>query len=253
MLCRFSVVAMLFIAASTASAQSAPSRGWLDVDFVSVRGSQGEQTFTARTSVFQEQASFASAYPELPSATGGNIAGGFNIHPRIGVGVHFVNISYEMPVGLAVNIPHPLFFNRFATDSDVTDSALERKDRSIDIAAVYTVPTPDAVRIRVFGGPTHFNVKQEMVSDVYFNQMFNLLGANVVDITRFDQQRVDGSAWGFNVGTDVAYFFSRYIGVGGVLRFNRGTVEIEKEPLTETPTELKAGHTMIGGGLRLRF
>jgi len=49
------------------------------------------------------------------------------------------------------------------------------------------------------------------------------------------------------------YFFSRHIGVGGVVRFNQGTVEIDEEPLTEQPAEWKAGHTIVGGGLRLRF
>ena len=249
----FSVGAMaLVITASTAFAQGAPSRGWVDILVVSVRPSQDTQTFTYRTQVFDELASFASAYPDLPSANGGNIGGGFNVHPRIGVGVHFVNVNYEMPVGLAVNVPHPLIFNRFATDSDVI-STLERKDRAIDLLAVYTLPTPDAFRVRVFGGPTYFQVSQEMVSDIYFNQAFNLVGGNIVDITRSDQQQVEGSAWGFNVGADVAYFFSRHIGVGGVVRFNQGTVEIDNEPLTEQPAEWKAGHTIVGGGLRLRF
>jgi hypothetical protein len=135
----------------------------------------------------------------------------------------------------------------------VTNSALERKDRSIDILAMYTVPTPDPIRIRLFGGPTHFKVTQEMVSDVFFNQAFTLAGANTVDITRSEQQRVEGSAWGFNLGADVAYFFSRYIGVGGVVRFNKGTIEMEEEPLTGEPAEWKAGHTIVGGGLRVRF
>jgi hypothetical protein len=254
MIRRFSIAAIVLMStASTAFAQGAPSRGWLDIDFVSVRPSQDTQTFTHSTQVFDEVASFASAYPDLPSASGGNIGGGFNIHPRIGVGVHFVNVNYETPVGLAVNVPHPLFFNRFAADSDVTNSTLERKDRSIDLLAMYTVPMPDAIRIRVFGGPTYFKVSQQMVSDIYFNQAFNLVGGNIVDITRSDQQQVEGSAWGFNVGADVAYFFTRYIGVGGVVRFNQGTVEVDKEPLTEQPAEWKAGHTIIGGGLRLRF
>jgi hypothetical protein len=108
MIRRFAVAALVLVTASPAFAQRAPSRGWLDIDFVSVQPSQGEQTFTARTPVFGEVASFASAYPELPSARGGNIGGGFNWNPRFGAGVHVVNVSYEMPVGIAVNVPHPL-------------------------------------------------------------------------------------------------------------------------------------------------
>lgn len=253
MIRRFVIAAMTVISASPALAQVTASRGWVDIDLVSVQPSQGAQSFTVRTPVFEEMASFASAYPELPSARGGNIGGGFNVHPRFGGGVHIVNVNYELPVGIAVNVPHPLIFNRFAADSDVTSSALERRDRSIDILAAYVLPTPDAIRIRLFGGPTHFRVSQDMVSDVHFNQAFNLLGANIVDITRSDQRRVEGSAWGFNLGADVAYFFSRYIGVGAVVRFNKGTVEMDEQPLTGESAEWQAGHTIVGGGLRLRF
>ena len=60
----------LVITASTAFAQSAPSRVWLDIDFVSVRPSQDTQTFTYRTQVFDELASFASASNPLNGRPG---------------------------------------------------------------------------------------------------------------------------------------------------------------------------------------
>lgn len=246
-------VALLVFAAVPAFAQDAPSKGWIDFDFVSVQPAQDAQTYTGLAPLFGEIASFASAYPDLPSAKGGNIGAGFNFHPRVGLGFHFLAVKYDMPVGLAVSIPHPIFANRFATDADVTSSQLERTDRSLDILATFTAPTPDAIRVRVFGGPTYFRVRQNMVSLIRYTQVFNLLGANVVDITTFDDEDVEGSAWGFNVGADVAYFFSRHVGVGGVVRFNQGTVDIDSEPLTGDSAELKAGHTLVGGGLRLRF
>jgi hypothetical protein len=56
---------------------------------------------------------------------------------------------------------------------------------------------------------------------------------------------VDGSTWGFNAGVDVAYFFSRYVGAGGVIRLNRGTVTVD-DPLTPDAAELSAGHVTFG-------
>jgi hypothetical protein len=244
---------LLMLTASPVFAQDAPDNVWVNIDFASAQPTQEAQTYTFSAPLFGETASLASAYPDLPSAKGGDIGGGFRVFRNLGFGIHFVAVDYEMNAGLAISIPHPAFFNRSATDADVTASPLERSDRSVDLSAVYTLPTPDALRVRVFGGPTYFKIRQDMVSDIRFTQVFNLLGGNVVDITGFDQREVDASAWGFNVGVDVAYFFSRYIGVGGNVRFNKGTVDIDEEPLSEEPAEFDAGGAVFGGGLRLRF
>jgi hypothetical protein len=245
-------VLSLTLLASPALAQNAPSRGWVDINLVSVGSQQDEQTYTFSTPVFDEVATAATVYPKLSSGRRGDIAAGVNVHPRIGVGVHFDLINYDSEVGMALRVPHPLFFNRFAEDARVTDSPLERRDRAVDIAAVFTVPTPDAWRVRLFGGPTYFSVSQEMVEDIGFNQLFDIFGLNLVEIDTFTRRTVDGTAWGFNAGADVSYFFSRNVGVGAVVRFNRGTVTVD-EPLTGNSADLEAGHTTVGAGLRLRF
>ena len=104
--------------------------------------------------------------------------------------------------------------------------------------------------ISVSGGPSFFSVDQDLVEDITIDQTYPYDTATFASAV---STRHSTSGLGFNVGADVAYFFSRHIGVGGVVRFNQGTVEIDKEPLTEQPAEWKAGHTIIGGGLRLRF
>jgi hypothetical protein len=245
---------VVLFSSSPALAQDAPSHGWLDVKFISMRSTQDQQTHTLAVPLFREIASAAAAYPALPSVMGAGLEGGVQFHPRFGVGVHFDFVNYESTVGLAVRIPHPTLFNRFGTDADVTTTALNRRDRGFDVFATYIAPTPDQWRVRFFGGPTYFTVSQEMVDLIRYEQVFNVFtGANLVDITTFDQREVSGSTWGFNAGADVAYFFSRHVGVGGVIRVNRGTVTIDEEPLSVDTAELSAGHITFGGGLRLRF
>lgn len=251
---RLTALAATFVLVTSSAFAQAPAHTWIDFNVVSVQPQQDEQTYTLRTSLFGETATAATTYPTFSRATGRAVDAGVNVHSMFGLGVHFDPVNYEYPVGLAVNIPHPAIFNRFASDADVTSETLERRDRGIDVYAAFIPHTPDAWRIRLFGGPTHFTVTQEMVEGVRYNQVFNpLTGANVVDITTHTNKTVEDSAWGFNVGADVSYFFSKYVGVGGVARFNRGTVKIASEPFTTESTELKAGHTAVGGGLRLRF
>ena len=55
-----------------------------------------------------------------------------------------------------------------------------------------------------------------------------------------------------NVGGDVGFFFSRHVDVGGIVRFNKGTVTLS-DPLTDEDVERDASHVSFGGGLRLRF
>jgi hypothetical protein len=75
---------------------------------------------------------------------------------------------------------------------------------------------------------------------------------NVVHITSFTVQEVSASTLGFHVGIDVSGFFSRYVGVGGTVRFSRGRASV-RDPLTNEEIELKVGQPELGGGLRLRF
>jgi hypothetical protein len=224
----------------------------VDINFISVRSTQDELTATGFAPMFGEIARFGAVYPALPAVNGAGLEGGFLAHPRFGVGIRFDFVDYESFVALAANVPHPTLFNRFGSDVGVTATTLKRKDRGFDISAIYIAPTSDAWRVRLFAGPTYFNVSQDMVGGIRYNQFPTIFGSNVVDINGFIEREVSGSAWGFNAGVDVAYFFSRHVGAGGVLRLNRGTVTVD-DPLTGDAADLEAGDVTFGGGLRLRF
>jgi hypothetical protein len=54
------------------------------------------------------------------------------------------------------------------------------------------------------------------------------------------------------VGADASVFFTRVVGIGGFVRYSRGTIEVD-EPLSEMPQDVTVGGLRVGGGLRLRF
>lgn len=250
------VALLLALAVSAASSPvfaQTFDRGWIDLNYASAKPVQGEQVYEFQGVLFGEVASFASVYPELPRAKGLVPGAGVRLIGGLGVGFQFSRLKYEYQVGLGIDIPHPTVANRFASDGALTSEMLERTDTALDISIAYQVPTPDTWRLRVFAGPTRFSLKQDMVQDIRFSQVFTAAGANSVDITGFVQETVEESAFGFHAGADIGYYFSRHVGVGGVIRMNRGTIDLLSEPLSEEPAEIKMGATYIGGGLRLRF
>jgi hypothetical protein len=232
----------------------APSRGWIGVDLVRLQSAQKAQTFTWSGREFGEIGTATTAYPALPGITGMKVAGGIGIRGGLGFALGFSSGSYDSIVGLGVRVPSPFFFNTFASAINVTDKALRRRDRAIDLSAVYAVPTPeDRLQIHVFGGPSHFNVTNDMVEDVSIIRTASFrIPVNSVVIDGYSSKKVSGSAWGFNVGADTAWFFTRYVGLGGGVRLNRGTVTV-LEPNSVENQDLNVGHAEFSGGLRLRF
>jgi hypothetical protein len=56
---------------------------------------------------------------------------------------------------------------------------------------------------------------------------------------------------GFNAGADLAFFFTRQIGVGATAQVSGASVELPSGG--GDVQKVKTGGTKIGGGLRLRF
>ena len=242
--------AVLGFSTLSASAQETPQRAWLDVNIVSMQPSQAEQTYASSWRLYSETAAAAASYPGLSRAIGGQFNGGLGFGSSgLGLGVQFKRAKWSYDAGLAISIPHPLVFNRSATDADVTGAALDRTDTSVDFQLNYVPKTPSAVRVRLFGGPTLFHTDQDMVSMIRYEQA-TFLTLNAVNIASFERETASGSAWGLNAGADVAWFFSRYVGVGGGVQLNKGTVTVD-DPLTETAVDLNVGATTVGAGLRL--
>lgn len=223
----------------------------VDVNAVGATSLQDEQTYTFTTTISSETATVSSTYPKIGTAFGGVFGAAWVGSFPIGFGVNVTRASYEMEAGLRAHIPHPLYFNQYGNGVGV-HGALDRTETAVDLSAVFVPTVKGPMVVRLFAGPTYFHARQDMVSVVRYGQIFNLFGGNVITITPPDTVSIHGSTWGFHVGGDVAWFFTRHVGVGGVVRVNKATLDID-EPLTGTTEGLTVGHAVYGGGLRLRF
>jgi hypothetical protein len=233
------------------SAQSF-ERGWVDVN-VGVAKAAGDAFSMGFTgTLFSEPAEFDASY-KLPTGAAFDFGGGVMFNRYIGAGVSFTGTAHEDKASLFIRIPHPLYNNAFATDTAPTQDKFMRTEGGVNLQAMAVVAQTDRLRVRVFGGPSYFRVKQEQVSDIRYNQVYQILSrGNAVGITTYDRTETEDTGWGFHAGGDVSVFFTRVIGVGGFARFSRATVEME-DALGVTTIDVKAGGFQTGGGLRLKF
>lgn len=180
--------------------------------------------------------------------TGPVIDGGVAVHVwrNLGIGVAVSAYSKAGAASVDARIPHPFFFNR---DRSVSGAAagLTSKETAVHLQAVVTIPVSPAIDVSVFGGPTWFNVTQDLVTDVSFTQTYPFNSATFSGATTAQQS---GSAIGFNAGIDAAFYFSTHVGVGVMARFSQAAIDL---PRAGGLVSVDAGGLQTGGGLRIRF
>lgn len=238
-------VALLALGTAPALAQSS---AWGDNGYLSFNGlydtTSRRNDLQSRQEINLETAT-VTASPE----TGGKPLYDFTAGGRIkgnlgfGFGVTFGTKKEDAPV--TASVPHPFYFNQPRTLSGTT--ALERSDLMVHLAALWLIPASERVQIALFGGPTWFQVKQETIKNLQLREAFPF---DSVSLTGVDRERRTASRWGYHAGFDVSYFFSRYVGVQGLVRYSSGRLTVSG---TGVDSELEVGGLHAGAGLRIRY
>lgn len=240
------VTACALLCAQSAMAQTNPdSRG-----FVIVNGgyqlSVNDFTDGATKRENAEDGRFDSTYV-VKGGPSVDVAGGAVLWRGLGVGVGFSRFSVSTPSTVTASIPHPFFFNRArAVSGDATD--LKREEVAVHVQMRAVVPVGARLQAMVFGGPSFFRVKQDMVTDVTYTDSYPY---DVATFRTATATAGSASKMGFNAGGDLAFFFTRQLGLGATVQFAGTTVEMPAAGGTQR--DVKVGGVQAGGGLRLRF
>lgn len=176
-----------------------------------------------------------------------DITGGTAVWRRLGIGVGVSRFTVDTPTTITASVPHPFFFNRLRPVNGEAPG-LTREELVIHVQARATLPVGSRAELTVFGGPSFFKVKQGMVTDVSYRDSYPYdqasFGGAVTTTT-------DASKTGFGGGGDLAFYFSRNVGIGGTFQFAGASVDV---PGTGGATrQVKVGGARTGAGLRLRF
>ena len=194
----------------------------------------------------QEQARFESDY-RFDSGALFDVGGRVRVWPYLALGVGVSRLRTEETASVSAQVPHPIFFGRDRSISGASPP-LARREWAVHLQALVTVPVTRSFTVSAFGGPTFFDVQQQLVTDVSFAQAYSF------DTATFSNAAIDrrsGSMFGFHVGTDVAYYFAGNVGVGWLTRYSRGSLELPS--VGDDRLELETGGLHTAWGLRMRF
>ena len=239
------LVLLVPVFAAPALAQTAP-RAWIAVNGgyqASTNDFSDGATFTEHA----EQGDFDTEYSVEAGPTF-DVAGGVRIVGRLAVGVGVTRFTRSTAGAFTASVPHPFFFN---TPREVTGDigSLTREELAVHVQARGVFPLNDRFQIMLFGGPSFFTVKQDMVTDFEFSEAYPY---DTATFSRGVTTQAKESKVGVNAGADIGYFFTRQLGVGFGVQYSGATIELPSAASGST-ADVKVGGLQAGGGLRLRF
>jgi opacity protein-like surface antigen len=190
--------------------------------------------------LYQETARFTADY-EVEARVGVDAGAFVRIWKGLAAGVAFTSYKDDRDIAVSGTLPHPFLFQH---DRSIEGTAPgTREENAVHLEAAFIVPLGAKFQAVVFGGPSFFTVKQSVVTDIDWDESFPYDTATFSSATVETEEE---SKTGFNVGADVAYYFTKNVGVGGIVRFSSTKVDFSLG-------EVDAGGAMVGGGVRLRF
>ena len=227
------------------AAVGAQTGGWVSFN----AGTQATATDFRTNVVFaelHEDADFNGGYA-VGTGTVFDGGAGVRLANGLGFGVAISRFNRLDPVSIDARVPHPFFFNRPRSFTG-SEPDLERLETAVHVEVRWSERLGDAVELAVFGGPTLFNVRQDLVTAIGYDHAYPYDEASLSSATK---TTTSASAIGFHAGADVGFYFSEVVGLGGLIRYSGGSVELGGEGEGTVPVNVGGFH--VGGGLRLRF
>jgi hypothetical protein len=242
--------AALLLAASPLAAQTAarPSppreRGFIALNGgVQAAGSSGSEHFSY--DVHAEAAQVDVDSPgKAPVLVDGTV--GLRLWKSAGIAVGFSRGSSDAAAHVEADIPHPFFDDQPRHVSGDT-GALANTETATHVQ-VYVLKASGRWRIRLSGGGSYFRVERDTVTAVNVDESFPFDTATFRNVTT---ERASGSGPGFNAAADLSWMLTRRVGVGALVRFTRGSVELNAG--ADRNVSVDAGGLQVGGGFRFVF
>ena len=225
--------------ASEAQAQTRPapaSAGFVNISVAAQLQTRNLGT-TSTFTLYDEKATLTTSQP-IEKGVVFDVSGGYRVWHGVAIGAGYSSFSTTSTASVVATIPHPLYFDQPKTTT-TTATDLEHTERGVHLQAVWFVPVNEKIDVALSAGPSFILVTQGLVTSVTVPP--GTQNATVVTGTE------DGTAIGVNLGLDGTYLFTRNVGLGLMLRYAGGSVDLPSAP------GLSVGGFQAGLGLRMRF
>ena len=193
---------------------------------------------------YLEPVTVKTDYPAT-KGPGFDAAGAVRVWRNLAAGVGVTGGTRTGDATVNASIPHPFYFE---VGRPIEGSVnVTRTEYAAHVHALWVIPAGERLLVAVGGGPSFFSIRQSLVDSVTYTESYPYDSAAFASAPI---NEASGSAVGFGVTLDVGYYFSRTIGIGGVVRYAKATVSLPDHSSTLT---VDAGGFEAGVGLRVRF
>ncbi len=240
-----SLCVALVLGLSLPAAAQTPDR-W----FIAVNGGvQSSQSSVSDGFTFERNLETATVDVRYPAKSGPLVDGGLGVRlwNVLGVGVAVSHVTFDGTADIDASIPHPLQFTQPRAITGST-GGVTRTETAVHVQALVTFPLSRSLRLQLSVGPSRIQVEQEFVNEVQYDESYPY---DTATFKAAATRRSKGSAVGFNAGADIAWMFSRHIGVGGLIRFASGRVDLDTAGTAQARVD--AGGLQGGAGVRIGF
>jgi hypothetical protein len=225
--------------ASSAQAQVA----WTDKAFASINlGAQApSQTFSSTTTpdIYGEAANFASTQ-DVGGGFFFDISGAYKVWRNLAVGAGVSHVGSSADLTVNAQIPDPLAFDSPRNVTTTVNNA-KHSQTAINLTGTWMQPITDKVEVGYQFGPTIFLVSQDLPG-------VPTIAEPGPSITSLPLEKSDKTTVGIHFGIDLTYLVTPRFGVGGIVRYSVGSVDLEG-----ADDSLTVGGFQIGVGARVRF
>lgn len=171
---------------------------------------------------------------------------GFLFSRNLGVEISFLPASGTSRGVFASGFPHPFYFELFRGAEWTSDLKYSANEINVDLVA--SLPVMSNLLFNVQAGGTYFmGVQIEFLDDLGWGEMDYPYGEISVDP---GYAKYKGSAFGFNGGAGLDYFFTPGIALSLGGRYSAGTAKIDADG---TEYKVKAGGLRATAGIKLAF
>jgi hypothetical protein len=245
--CRVSIAALVLFCCW---ADSASAQAWSERFYVSFNG--GVQTTTNSFSdrfEFEQYLETATADVDYDNDSGTFFDGGVGVRlwKGLAAGIAVSYFTKDNPAQVEARIPHP-FFDAQPREVAGEATGLTRTDTVVHVQAMYLLDPAGPLRMVLFGGPSFFRVEQDIVTGIRYAEEYPY---DTATFTSADTETADASTVGFHVGADVMWMFHRNVGIGGLVRFSRASLDLDTPDNRTIGAD--AGGFQGGGGIRIVF
>jgi len=176
--------------------------------------------------------------------------GAFRIVKQLHVGVSFSSFKDTRSGTLTAEVPNPLRFTQPRTTTG-TVSGVERKENAVHIELSWRVKAAGGLEFMPFGGPSFFQTEQGLVTKLNLTLANEVYPYDTLAFPSVSTETIKDKMNGYNAGVDMAWMFSRHIGLGALIRYSHGTKDFT--PTGGQAVKIEVGGLHAGGGLRVVF